>query len=345
MHNIIVTHASSNGGRGTSIDHSFNLVANHIRSNVNKFIDYYSTYKQLPQSDHPLFRIINSLFGYYKGDAVQFRRFCERAVPFITGPYGLVSDSHKGHLFNRFYGKGVSEAYVSIRRDFKLDNTLMSQLPINVVRHPIRSLEPIYLDGRTLVDKPGVAVITIDIPLMMSMFIRYHETTGKFADDFIMTILIPSMVYSHIDIALFNRMSGVGQDVKTKNSFFTVNVDKRCDDVLLKQLQYIRNGGNSMINGVMSNVPTVFIDSIYETFDGIETVRGSTQNAWVKFLFAAPFVIYLLKELNEFREESFRVAVRRYVLKSISNKTLSNGLSSVVKQLIEDDLESILLEL
>ena len=340
MNKLIMSHAKVNSGRGTSIDHSFTLVKSHIRSNVNKYIEYYSTYKQRSQSDHPLYKIINSLVSYYKGDEEQFKRFCKRAVPFITGPYGLVSDSHKGHLFNHFYGKGVSEAYVSVTDDYKLDSTLMHQLPVNVVRHPIRSLEPLYLDGRQLINDNGIAVITVNIPLMMSMFVRYEGTI----DEFITTIVVPSMVYSHIDVAIFNRMAGIGFETKAKNPFFTVDVDRRLDTVLEKQLLYIRNGANAMLTGVITNVPTVFVDNLYDIMDNV-TIRESSQNAWVRFATSAPFVLFILQNLSEYREEGFRIDIRRYVLKSISNKTLSNGLSRSVKQLLEDDLESILLEL
>lgn len=348
MNKLLLQQISANAGRGTSIDHSFNLVKNIIRANVNKFTKYYSSYTQFAQTDHVLVRIIISLFNHYKGDDDLFDRFCKRATPFITGSHGLTSESNRGTLFEAmFYGKGIAEALVSVTESYSLGDDLMSQIPVRVITHPMSTVDMVFHDGLIASDEQGLAVIGINIPLLLAMYVRWLEEDNDGSPwTFISTVILPSMIYNHVDVALLNRMYLLSKGMPTgrvlnKYSVFTVRDDKRLDRVLMDQIGYLDKSGKQT-NGIVGNIPTVFEDNAYEVFKPL-ALKETSQNAWVRFFASVRYIEFILLHLHEYKEESFRINVRRYILQSISNKNLRNGLPVYVRKEADEAIERILL--
>lgn len=140
-------------------------------------------------------------------DEVRDRALTIAEVLQVTTPvsYGVI------HRTNQFY-TGADEVIIFDDDEFDWINAKdlwMTWQPVKILRHPFNCLNPIIPDGSIIVPEKGLVVVSINVAMLMVQYRMWMETdgrVGKTKDQFLYSYPIVNAMYSHIDMALMNRM-------------------------------------------------------------------------------------------------------------------------------------------
>ena len=253
-----------------------------LLASIDKVRQYRAINPQTLNAAHPLIRLLQSvnvslaLEPEYYVDRVTDITFNLARVLGYTSPVSV------GHVFSpsMFYGTGVSDLILATDEPFDLTNieqTWPSLRPIRVIAHPLTDLRLHVPDGKFTAEQPGVAVIAINIPMLALQYRMWRKwERGSLAAESPMTVAqflmgypLPSMLYSHLDVAIFNRIFSLAFDVpmpkiRSRHPFFLIDWESEMDQVIreyLVQMHKRRANMDQMIHAM----PTVGYPSRYDT--------------------------------------------------------------------------------
>lgn len=347
--------------KGTLRSPEWNYIRSGLRANIGAVQRYYRQNPASVKSDHFLIRLLYSLGVpmlqsleryYYHVDAVALN---------MSMPLKMTSSISSGATFEGvFYGAGVSEILIAHNEsfDFNQANRDWKNLQaVKVLRHPRSDVYPNLPNGSNSGVETGLAVIAINIPMLAVQYraFRLNEIAVREGTNdnqlsvghFIHMYVLPNMVPSHLDYALFNRIDKLSRGFplgeNTKKFPFVLNeLTKKIDgyyrDVLLN-LQ--RNSQD--FTGTLRTIPAATLDSMNEVMD-LPDVTMTRQVMWGAAIARMPAVNFLFdtavggaKRRNGQEVNAVLRAIRSYK----ANHLMRNVLPFDLYQDVQDDINEI----
>lgn len=277
----------------------------------------------------------------------------------IGNMVGMVSSTSYGTISkSNFYSDNVTEILITTSSTYDSVKGIHWQdlEPIKVHRHPYDSTNFGILDKRQILGgNDGIAVLSIDIPVLALQFLKFQQwvkaTNIKPIPTFAQYAIsypIQNLVKSHNDIAAINRTikayRGVkGHDMQPRQAFWLMDDLPLLDQLIGKMVPELKRTPRYWEN-VLMHMPTY-----YRT--GYEAIRlpvdiDVRQNRWA-WIIARTWIIDFLLEVefsfNRGRKEGEKI---NYILHRLGNIKSDNtfrigGMPQQISKVINAELASI----
>lgn len=139
----------------------------------------------------------------------------------FTTPFGT------GNLFKGvFFNKSITEVVIAHVEEFnmeKVERNWENVTPVRVLRHPFTNLRLQVPNGRYIATESGIAFIAVNVALLAVQYraFVFSENFKQSVDksyvprnvmQFLHAYVLPNMLESYLDYALFNRMDALAND-------------------------------------------------------------------------------------------------------------------------------------
>jgi hypothetical protein len=356
---------ASNISQGTLKPASWIYVNNGLKHNLADVIKFYRKNPMAVKSSHFLVKLLQSitipqsqnLERYYSNvDAISLK---------LSMTFGMTSSIYRGHSFNGiFYGPGNIEFLIATDESFDLfeeNNNWENIQAVKVLRHPRSDLGLNILDGSDISYEKGIAVISINIPLLAVQYraFRLAEIAATTDDDgeqvesqrtimqFIHMYVLPNMLFSHLDYAIFNRIFNLELnrplgEIPKNHSFYLPDYSSKMTKVHNEILDYIRNT-NSSFYGMLQTIPVVVKKNVEEVMM-LPDIAITRQVLWVLVIARLPELLFLCKLTKEStgnKNQSEINRIIRYFLNYKYDNIFRQMLTSDTLEDVLDDIEDI----
>lgn len=200
----------------------FERVRDPLRRDLETIVNYHRQKEGWVQNQHPLMRLLGSIPVSFKRDPQNYVDAVRDVGLRTAGMVGMTTSVSFGRIWSPgpFYGSKSKEVLIAHGEEFDVDaagKDWKNLQPIQVMRHPYSDLSIARPDGQYLPGSlPGISVISINVPMLAFQYrcwcedatvSQYDQKTYVATSHFMYAYPITNMVYSHLDVALFNRMA------------------------------------------------------------------------------------------------------------------------------------------
>ena len=226
----------------------WNVLKAGLQRNLETTQNYYRSRVFTVKSNHFLCRILTSLNVPYSLELERFHGNVDNKALVFSMVMKMTSSIYKGQLFDGvFYGPNTKEVLITDNSHFNLfdaNRNWKNVQAVKVVSHSRSDLDLLLPNGKNTSNENGIAVISINIPLLAVQYRAFlidqmknkplngYLTTAHFVHMYV----LPNMLPSHLDYCLFNRFnnltlgSPMGESL-IKHPFATVDYSFRVDKV------------------------------------------------------------------------------------------------------------------
>lgn len=292
------------------------LINDGIRRNYQKVQSYYRQYPQVVSSSHFLIRLIYAL---NIGKSLPLERFYYAAASRSLNTamaLKITTSISRGDVFDGiFYGKGSREVIIGHIDSFNyIDSfdTWREMESVRILHHPKSDLNLNIPDGRATSVETGLAVISINIPMLMVQYYHFHheqevrESQGmnrRSIMQFIHSYVLTNAVKSHLDYAIFNRMYNLQRGVPMgdsgiRHSFALVNYTSTLDDSLSTLSKSI-DDMNYKFDAKLKNIPAVF-NTTFATVTDLPDMAPTLQVFWALIASRIKVLSYLVRSASKY---------------------------------------------
>jgi len=332
--------------------------------NLGKALAYWRESEAVVPSNHLLCRLIK-LTPLPSGDldvlSLDDVRNYYEALRNHDDQYGnalnLTSSSRFGGVqASAFYEDSVDELVIvnstaftpEMYHDWKLQN------PIQVHRHPYNVPHYGVLSNRVSLGGNGVAVLSINIPLLLTqyvMFLKEQRTRGEApipVSKYVVKYPLPNLLKSHNDIAMINRFIDFWYNNGTntrdvRQPFWLFDELPLWNQVLVPAVSELRRNPVDFDHALLQ-IPTVYKN-------GYDAIRlhidlDMRQNRWAWVIARTWVVSFLLDVLASYKGRQKNGIEKNQIRKALQRIASDGtfylrGLPPKVKRTIETDLDNI----
>jgi hypothetical protein len=283
-----------------------------LQQTLAKAIGYYRVNRTYIDSGHRMVTLINSLSVPLNLETRVYKDRVEDVTLELSRMLGFTNPTSRGTMFapGLFYGKGVAEAILTTIEDFDLDNieeNWRDYAPIRILRHPRTDLGLWALNGTNVTEESGLAVISINVPMLASQYRMWRLTEGVGSDgdqELITTFLsrypMANALTSHFDVAFFNRLACLftgktPADDAVKTPFWQMDLHERVDSVLIGELVSLTNR-RITFDDILTQIPCITEECLGDLFRIPERGLYVRQVIWIYALFRLPLLAFLLQQ-------------------------------------------------
>lgn len=262
-----------------------------LKRNLQTVKDYYKIRPFAVKSNHYLARLLNNLGVSYNLNLDRFSDIVDARASTVAMGFKMTSSVYRGSVFKDvFYGGSISEIFILDEEYFDPFETYanwQTESAVKVLMHPVSDLGLLLPNGK-YVNSSGVAVIGINIAKLAVQFKAFldreakkfyeNNESPKTVAQFIHMFVLPNMLDSHLDVALFNRALNLvtGRpmvEAGRTHSFYLTDYSKNVDTVystiinqfktadkrykiMLKSFPCIDSGNFEQLMKLPDNAPT-----------------------------------------------------------------------------------------
>lgn len=289
--------------------------------NLKTTIQYYQSRKFAVKGNHLLAKLLKSLSVSIDIDKERYYDIVDQKALNIGLHYKMSSSIYKGEVFDGiFYGNDVKEILIATN-DYispdKIEKDWRNIQSVKVIDHPKSDLSLLLPNGKSYSYESGYAVIEVNIPVLAMQYRCFlKEQYQRFLSDstasptsvFIHTYVLPNMMYSHLDISLFNRLYNrlVGAPMGKplfRHAFTLIDYHDKVDKFLDSIISTLRRTDKDF-NTILRMIPVVSELNL-KSLLRLPQQAPTRQIAWVEFLArlkALEFLTYISpnygKQLN-----------------------------------------------
>ena len=221
-----------------------------LKRNLQTVKDYYKIRPFAVKSNHFLARLLNNLGVSYNLNLERFYDIADARASTISMGFKMTSSVYRGsHFKDVFYGGNISEIFILDEEycdPYETYKNWMDVSAVKVLMHPKSDLNLLMPNGKSYDAEPGVAVISINIAKLAVQFKAFLDREEKRMNElnespktvaqFIHMFVLPNMLDSQLDIALFNRVYNLVtnspmREANKKHPFFLTDYSKMVDKV------------------------------------------------------------------------------------------------------------------
>jgi hypothetical protein len=335
----------------------WNQLRDGLRRNLATVIEYYHNHSMAVESDHFLVRILQSI-------DIPMSQNLERYVDNVTSmslnlsmALKMTSSIYRGQIFpGVFYGPNCPEVLIAQNDDFdevQAHKNWKYQCPVQVLRHPITDLGlklPNGLDNST---DFGIAVITINIPLMAVMYRAFRMVENAYAEEhnenprsvmqFVHMYVLPNMLASHLDHVVFNRLRALSAgapigEVRRAHSFPLPDYSHQLNQAHAAMIDLLEKTSRDFRH-MLQEIPLIVKDNLSELMK-VPDIAPTQQVVWALSISRLPAIDFLFRMSKQGASTTNRSEVN-LVLRQIKMYKRN----SMMKVLPPDVLADILYEI
>lgn len=328
----------------------WNTVRRGLETNLRKIVGFYRNNVMSVQSNHFLVKLIQSIVIPLNLPPDRYYDNVDNIAMNLSMALGMTSTIFNGRIHrNVFYGNDSPEIIVASNESF---DPFMAAAhwenlaPVRVLRHPVSDLNCALPTGKPSTPEYGFATIVVNIPMLALMwrcfFLEQLKNKVKVDRDgtlgeqhFVHMYVLPNMLYSHFDYALFNRYLNysIGKPLPKatrKHSFSIPDYTSHLDPVIETVLENLKTSKRDF-TGVLRNVPTI-LDRTMDDVMGLPDVAQTRQIVWAMYLTRVPALEFMLDASGQ--EHGSRNQVQLNMVKRIATNLHSN---SVLRSVLDQD--------
>lgn len=253
----------------------WNYVREGLLRNLQTIQSYYYSRVFSVKSNHFLSRLVNNINVSHKHQLERYYDIVDAKANAIAAIMKMTSSLQRGALFNGvFYGQGCTEVIMvdsSSFDPFEAYKNWKIQQAVKVVMHPRSDLTMLLPNGKTTGTETGLAVISVNIPLLAIQFRAFAAEQMKINEEgenglqtvshFIHRFVLPNMMSTHLDYAIFNRIrnlvngTSMGESLK-QHPFVLIDLTNQVNKVHV-QLVEDMVGKTLEYKSVLATIPAV----------------------------------------------------------------------------------------
>ena len=321
-----------------------NFVKGNLSRELNKLVSYYRETVYAVHTNHFLTRIMNQIPVSLKENLdYYYLKTLDRSTD-ISMSLKFTSPIHRGKVFDGvIYGEGTKEIFIIVNED--LDNYRdihwKELKPLRVLTHPRTSIFFDPIRNKPFESEVGVSVFTLDISMLMIRYRKWisdpesfnRELSDRSMMQFIAMCVLPNLLYSHLDVAIFNRLNqwryglAPNEDVP-RFPIAILNYSNQIDKVLI-ELNDKLNRHKKEFEGVLRNIPSVSFEN-YLSVIRVPPMAITRNNKWALVLSRLPTLQFLFKhssELNIERNLTERNEILRQLREMKNDRTIEQMIS------------------
>lgn len=337
----------------------FELVKRVYSYQIDNIINYYRDSIKVVNNQHLLCRMLNLFTPSTDYDLDTFISIVYARAPYIAKHFKLTSEISYGELFTDVFYKGpqiimYNEEYFDVQDSIRDWQDLK---PIKVLKHPLSNLSFLLPEPKRYPTKEsGLSCISINFPLLILQYREYLKIQMLKPDgerggvqEFVARYALPNMLYSHIDICIFNRFYNLvygrpNVDIEiSKHPMLIVDYSRRVDNVLKQIVKYLRNK-TLPYSGYLKLIPSIYNEDAQEALLVPEYIK-TRQNWWALYLCRLDIMKMLIdlgeqpgKARNGELLSRLKVDVKRLLQENIYRSLLPAAIS----QQVEDRLNYLM---
>lgn len=352
---------SGNGiGQTTILPPSWNYAKTGLERNLKTVKDYYYNRPHAVKNQHFLVRLLTTLGVAYTMHLERFYDIVDARALQYGMSLKMTSSLYRGAFFkNVFYGGDTLEILVANNEAIDPYYTYQhwkTAQSVRVIDHPKSDLALLLPNGRMGSTGDGIAVVEINIPTLAIQYKAFMDEQMNRASggmmsplstaQFVHMYVLPNMLDSHLNIALFNRAyhlsvgAPLGQ-ASIAHPFYLTNFSKEVDKVYLEQIKFLK-GSDNHFKTVLRTFQCLngsFIDALV-----LPDTANTRQIHWVNYLArlkAMDFMTDIPKDHGRARNTMELNQFFRQMKMFDQDKTLRHGIPGELQDSLEIMIASI----
>lgn len=293
--------------RGLIIPGAWAQARRGLSRNLLQVMDYYHSRNIATKSSHFLVQLINGVRISYEAPLERFYQLMVTQESAIGQFHKMTSPIYSGGFVEGlFYGKGVQELVVTSNESFDYTHAAKhwkDQEPVKVLTHPKCDLDMHIPNGVSYSAEQGVAVVSVNIPLLMVMYRSFvieqvlasrAGATPKTTSQFVHTYVLPNMLPTHLDQAIINRFVRLATKTKFEKSerkhvMALADWDSQTDKVL-QEIAGVLNSVNMPLYDMLYHIPVVDRTNAFEAL-AVPQNAPTRQYAWAEAVMRLPTLV------------------------------------------------------
>jgi hypothetical protein len=259
----------------------WSFIKQGLNRNLNTVKDYYYAKPFAVKSNHILVRLLNNIGVPYTYSLDRFSDIIDAKAFNLSMLFKMSSPIFRGTVFKDiFYGGDIDEILIAVDDPFDpeyIHKNWKKVSAVKVIYHPKSDLNLLLPNGKYFGNESGTAVISVNIAMLAVQYRAFlleelkvleRNESPKTTSQFIHMFVLPNMLNSHLDIALFNRAynlcmkQSMGLSYR-KHVFHLMDYGPKIDDVYRFILDRMFSTDKTY-KTILSNFPAISSESFFE---------------------------------------------------------------------------------
>jgi len=330
-------------------------VRDGLKKNLKMVISFHRKNPMAVESSHFLVRLLQSITVPQSLNIERYYDNVDTISLNVSMALKMTSSISNGQMFDGvFYGKGNPEILIAHNENFdpiEATKNWENLSPVRVLRHSLSDLGLNVPDGKINGSETGLAVIGINIPMLAVQYraFRFNEIAVSEGEDgsqrsimeFIRMYVLPNMLFSHLDHALFNRIDNLQKgaplgESKRQHSFLLLDYTDRVNAVHVSILRNLDTISKDFM-GILQSVPCVSKSNANELMK-LPNIAPTRQVVWALVIARLPSLLFMFSVSKDGPGTKNRSEVNR-VLRYITSYKSDNLMKTMLPRDVIDDVQ------
>lgn len=335
-------------------------VKDGLRRNIGAVIRFARRNPMAVESSHFLVRLLQSITVPQSQNLERYYDNVDAISLNMSMALKMTSSIFQGQLWHGvFYGRGNREVLIANSESFDIfeaHRNWENLCPVKVLQHSKSDLGLNIPDGTNTGSESGLAVISINIPMLAIQYRAFRFNEMNVAGDdsqrsvmqFVRMYVLPNMLFSHLDHAIFNRLANLQKgaplgESKKQHSFYLTDYSVRLQQVHALMLAHLNKTSNNFTT-ILRTIPAVTKNNMEELLL-LPDLAPTRQVTWGLVLARLPSTAFLFSVAHSWAETRNRTEinmVKRDILAYRTNNLMRATLPLEMYYAVEDDFNAIL---
>jgi hypothetical protein len=278
----------------------------------------------------------------------------------FTTPFG------SGKIFRGvFFNKTVQEVIIGFDEAFnmeKVEARWEDATPVRVLRHPFTNLNLQVPNGRFVSQEAGLAVVAVNVSLLAVQYRAFRNAeqrkqvanpdyTQRNIQQFMHMYVLPNMLESYLDYALFNRVNALWLDRPLNNApareaVHMPTYHRQVDNVYVRLMEILK-GSSYSAPALLAAVPAATQPDMRAVMF-VPDVAPTRQILWSVILARLPMLLFLIqvsKKVERVQNQTgladIMITLTRLKKQRVLDSTLPKELHQSAMAMIDEILVSL----
>lgn len=346
--------------QGLTIDPGWRYVRSGLQRNISQAVNYYRERNFSVKNSHLIVRFLNSC-GVTTSDPIEsfYNRMQDKALG-LSMHFNMTSSIYKGDSFEGvFFGAGSKEVIIATddsMNPFELEQNWQDIQAVTFLDHPKSDTSLLLANGKSYSAETGLSVIAINIPALLVQYRCWlKEQSENFKNGlatfptpvFVHKYILPNMLYSQLDVALFNRLYNLAQGAPMgkpmyRHAFQLISYDDRVDKILKDIIKKLTRNDKDFFM-MMREVPMIGVENLLELAKVPESTP-TRQYIWAELLSRLKLIDFLI-ELSPSNGKKLNREELNFIKKYFDQADNANILSQCSDKGIVRDAEATMISI
>lgn len=340
---------------GTSVDPNWKYIKSGLQRNIAQTVTYYRTRNFSVKNNHVLIKLLNSASVSIFSDISSFYSKAQGQALRLASVHNLTTSVSRGDIFNGvFLGNGTKEIIIAsdeYKNPQELEANWQDVESVTFLDHPKSDTSLLLANGKAYSEETGYAVINVNIPALLVQYRQWLKEQKSILEMggspfptsvFIYKYILPNMLYSQLDIAIFNRLinlingAPMGKPLY-RHAFNLVDFNEKVDKALLHTIKRVCNNDRDFYT-MLREVPLINKDNLL--LASILPPNAPTrQLIWAELIARLKTISFIL-DANPNNGKKLSREQINYIKLYFDRMFVSNGLEQIPDKRLINDIEA-----